>query len=90
MSSIPPLIRRSYRTQVIVECLYEVGVEDDGNPKGLADADLEKSLATLERMAAQCRADVQVLRLRKGVLPGTRVAELLVRRQDHIRLLGVC
>ena len=63
------------------EAIYEIGVEDNGNPKGLSDADLKKSLATLDRMAAACNADAQVLRTRAGCDPGSKVAELLVRRK---------
>ena len=43
------------------QCLYELGVEDDGVAKGLPDEDFDESLATVQRMADRLNLDVRVL-----------------------------
>ena len=63
------------------ECLYEIGVQDDGTIEGLEEDQLQQSLRTLQRMAVEAGAHTQLLRRR----PGCRdkqltAAELLVRR----------
>jgi len=60
------------------EAIYEIGVEDDGNPTGLTDEEMTKSMQTLEVMAKQLSADISVLRTRDA--PCGKVAEVLVRR----------
>jgi len=60
------------------EAIYEIGVEDDGNPTGLTTDEMTKSLQTLEVMAKQLSADISVLRTRDA--PCGKVAEVLVRR----------
>jgi GTPase len=40
------------------EAIYEIGVEDDGNPTGLSEPELKASLETLEQMAKQLNADI--------------------------------
>jgi GTPase len=59
------------------EALYELGIEDNGLPVGISDADMDASIATLERMAAAIGCEVTLLRRRAGDV-GV-VAELLVR-----------
>jgi len=60
------------------EAIYEIGVEDDGNPTGLTEEEMTKSMQTLEIMAKQLSADISVLRTRDAAQG--KVAEVLVRR----------
>jgi len=69
------------------EAIYEIGIEDNGYPKGLTDDDLESSIKTLERMAAELHADITVLRERDG--ESGKVAEILVRRFSEEEFLEV-
>lgn len=48
------------------ECFYFVGVEDDGYPRGLTQADLDTSLATLHAMAEEVHAATTLLRKAAG------------------------
>ena len=50
------------------ECLYCVGVEDNGHPKGLEAADLQGSLAVLRAMAAEVGAATEVLQVRQAAV----------------------
>ncbi|MHA1121350.1 MAG: GTP-binding protein [Candidatus Heimdallarchaeota archaeon] len=60
------------------EAIYEIGVEDNGYPKGLSDKELKLSIETLTKMAQELNADITILREREGEI-GT-VAEVLVRK----------
>ena len=60
------------------ESFWDLGLEE-GTQSGLSEEDLSLSLATLERVANDCNADVAVLRKKNGDV-GT-VAECLVRRR---------
>ena len=60
------------------EAFLDVGLGDGSSSgSGLSEEELARSLATLERLAAKCNADLTVLRRR--VLDGGMVAECLVR-----------
>lgn len=65
------------------EALYEIGVEDDGVPRGLCEADMKKSIENLKKMAAKLNAEVSLVCTRKG--KEGEVAEMLVRevRDDN-------
>ncbi len=39
------------------EAIYEIGVEDDGNPSGLSEQELAASIETLEKMAKELSAN---------------------------------
>jgi len=66
------------------ECLYEIGVQDDGTIEGLNDAELNQSLHTLELMAREAGAITQQLRRRPGCADSTlSAAEVLVRRRQE-------
>jgi GTPase len=43
------------------EAIYEIGINDNGFPIGLDDAEFEESLETLKRMASELSADVSVI-----------------------------
>lgn len=60
------------------EAIYEIGVEDNGSPKGLSERDLTSSLETLQRMAKELGVDLKLLRVREG--EKGRVAQVLVRK----------
>eukprot|EP01117_Protostelium_nocturnum_P008569 TRINITY_DN3079_c0_g1_i1.p1 TRINITY_DN3079_c0_g1~~TRINITY_DN3079_c0_g1_i1.p1 ORF type:complete len:693 (+),score=294.36 TRINITY_DN3079_c0_g1_i1:297-2375(+) len=65
-------------TEGMGEAIYEIGVEDDGNPTGLSEVEMAASIKNLEMMAKQLSADISVLRTRDA--PCGKVAEVLVRR----------
>ncbi|KAA8499768.1 GTP-binding protein 1 [Porphyridium purpureum] len=60
------------------ECIYELGVEDNGRKRGLPELDLQASLDTLRTMAAQLSSEVMVLSDMRG--HEGRVATVMVRR----------
>ena len=62
------------------EAIYDLGVEDNGNPKGLSHIDLKSSLKTLKRMAQEVNATTQQLRVRPGNDPDSFVSEILIRK----------
>ncbi|KPA82305.1 hypothetical protein ABB37_03404 [Leptomonas pyrrhocoris] len=43
------------------QCLYELGVSDDGTPRGLTRRDFDESVQTIERMAAQLQLEATLL-----------------------------
>lgn len=59
------------------EALYELGVEDNGFPKGLSADELAKSLATLDKMAKNVAAEASVVCKRPG--KEGEIAEVLIR-----------
>ena len=69
------------------EAIYEIGIEDNGYPKGISEEELESSIATLEKMANQLHANITILRKREG--ESGKVAEILVRRlaeEDYLEV----
>lgn len=60
------------------EAIYEIGIEDNGYPKGLSEKELKLSLETLKKMAQELNADITILREREGEIG--KVAEVLVRK----------
>jgi GTPase len=61
------------------ECLYQIGFEDKGTAKGIEDVELESSIRTICRMAAELHCEVFVSYIKKG--RSGKVAQLLVRRK---------
>eukprot|EP01063_Lacrimia_lanifica_P033573 TRINITY_DN6007_c0_g1_i1.p1 TRINITY_DN6007_c0_g1~~TRINITY_DN6007_c0_g1_i1.p1 ORF type:complete len:622 (+),score=238.41 TRINITY_DN6007_c0_g1_i1:63-1928(+) len=64
------------------ECMYEIGVSDDGTTKGLVESEYTESLDTVRKMAARLNCDVSIV-CEKVVAREPQVltcAELLVRR----------
>lgn len=49
------------------EAFYNLGYEDDGNPLGLSDEELEQSLKTLSYMSQQLRAEFVILNIKQGI-----------------------
>ncbi len=75
------------------EAFYELGVSDDGDPVGLPDGELARSLEVLGRVAELAGARIMVVREGRG--RRGRVVEVLVRRvvdsppvQVSVALLG--
>ncbi|KAK1867451.1 hypothetical protein I4F81_009958 [Pyropia yezoensis] len=64
------------------ECIYEIGVADDGRARGLSAEALTASLATLSRMAEELHAECTVIRRARatGGEAGDMVASVLVRQ----------
>eukprot|EP00743_Colponemidia_sp_Colp-15_P004948 GILK01005333.1.p1 GENE.GILK01005333.1~~GILK01005333.1.p1 ORF type:complete len:617 (+),score=118.15 GILK01005333.1:101-1951(+) len=59
------------------EAIYEIGVEDNGFPRGLSEPDLTSSLATLKQMTVNLGAEMVVLQIKPGAMGN--VAQVLVR-----------
>lgn len=60
------------------EAIYEIGIEDNGYPKGLSEKELKLSIETLKKMALELNADITILREREGDIG--KVTEVLVRK----------
>lgn len=61
------------------EALYELGVTDSGEPLGLNDIEMEKSMDTMKELATENNAEASVVYVKKGKLPDHSVVEVLVR-----------
>ena len=61
------------------EALYELGVTDSGEPLGLNDEEMEKSMQTMKALAEENNAEASVVYVKKGQLPDHSVVEVLVR-----------
>lgn len=63
------------------ECVYELGVSDNGVPKGLTADDFAESLGTIERMARRLNFETSIVMEKLvGGAPVRKCAEILVRR----------
>ncbi|NHJ33477.1 MAG: elongation factor 1-alpha [Asgard group archaeon] len=69
------------------EAIYEIGIEDNGYPKGLSERELKLSIETLTKMAHELNADITVLREREGEIG--KVAEVLVRKLAEEEFLEI-
>lgn len=69
------------------EAIYEIGVEDDGNPLGLSSEDLQESLANMKRMADAVGCDMTVQQFLKGEVGLT--AKVLLRRTERLLVTPV-
>eukprot|EP00485_Elphidium_margaritaceum_P017855 CAMPEP_0202728250 /NCGR_PEP_ID=MMETSP1385-20130828/185531_1 /ASSEMBLY_ACC=CAM_ASM_000861 /TAXON_ID=933848 /ORGANISM="Elphidium margaritaceum" /LENGTH=237 /DNA_ID=CAMNT_0049394497 /DNA_START=68 /DNA_END=777 /DNA_ORIENTATION=+ len=63
-------------------CVYQIGVEDSGHPKGLCDDELIASITTIFLMAKQLRATASLTAIRRGT--DGKMATLSIRRVTHI------
>lgn len=66
------------------EAFYEIGVSDDGEPIGLTEEEIEKSLQVLERAAGLIGAKCRLLRVGKGRVG--KIAEVHIRVSREGRL----
>ena len=78
--SCPYMRRAVLETSAEGPCAASAGVEDDGFPRGLTEADLEQSLTTLRAMAAEVHAIAMHLR----TLPGSCGRSCAVLRVHRI------
>ena len=69
------------------EAVYEIGVEDDGNPLGLSSDDLNESLLNLKRMADMVGCCMNVQQFLKGEVGIT--AKVLLKRTERLRVTPV-
>jgi GTPase len=67
--------------------VYQIGVEDDGNPLGITPAEMEASLGTLRHMAEVVGCSMAVSQLFAGKIGLT--AEVLLRRRQRLALSPV-
>jgi GTPase len=63
------------------EAIYQIGVEDDGNPLGLSEPDMEESLTNLSKMAAEVGCSFTIKQLLAGQVGLT--AEVVLRRLER-------
>lgn len=68
------------------ECIYQIGVEDNGNPRGLNDAELAGTLETLNMITKKIDATMTVLSYTQG--KEGLIAEILVTKQMEMDKLG--
>ncbi|HUT81615.1 MAG TPA: GTP-binding protein [Candidatus Bathyarchaeia archaeon] len=69
------------------EAIYELGIEDNGYPRGVTEEELEMTIKTIEKMAHTLNADITVLRKRDG--ESGKVAEVLVRKLAEENFLEI-
>jgi len=69
------------------EAIYEIGIEDNGFPRGISEKELQLSIETLKKMADKIGADITVLRTRDGEVG--KVAEVLIRRLAEEEFLEI-
>jgi GTPase len=66
------------------ECFYQIGVEDNGNPLGLPQEELEVSVDTLKKVVEKLNATATVIKLYKGKMG--LIAEVMVKqKKDSIK-----
>jgi GTPase len=65
------------------QCIYEIGVEENGTATGLSEEDLKISIATLGEIADKLNAKISCFNFSKGKV-GT-VAEVLIKETSCIR-----
>ena len=82
-----------------MQAVYRLGVEDNGNPKGLTHADMHTSLCNLKKMADCNRASLHIAEIQEGSAPELVVVKAAIRRlptelvSDEVRgerLCSVC
>ena len=62
------------------QCIYEIGIEDNGNPLGLSEEELKISIATLTEIAEKLNAKISCFNFFKGK-SGT-IAEVLIKKSS--------
>ena len=75
------------------EALYEIGVTDIGEPLGLNDLELEKSMETMKNLAQENNAEASVVYVKKGKLPDHSIVEVLVRTnplENEVTQVPIC
>jgi len=65
------------------ECIYQIGIEDCGHPRGLPDHELIESISTIFLMAKQLGALISIQSIKKGI--EGKVATLYVKRVIELK-----
>lgn len=66
------------------EAVYQIGVEDDGNPLGLSSEELNESLMNLRKMADANNCSMIIQQYLKGEIGIT--AKVLLKRKERLKL----
>eukprot|EP01125_Pyxidicula_operculata_P008474 TRINITY_DN2841_c0_g1_i1.p3 TRINITY_DN2841_c0_g1~~TRINITY_DN2841_c0_g1_i1.p3 ORF type:complete len:135 (+),score=27.40 TRINITY_DN2841_c0_g1_i1:867-1271(+) len=61
------------------ETIYGLGIEENGNLKGITEEEFNKSLSNLKDIAKAINIDVSIVCERPGKTPGSKTANLLLR-----------
>eukprot|EP01084_Bolivina_argentea_P126846 224492_1 len=69
------------------KCIYQIGVEDNGNPKGLSDVELNETIKTIYRLNKQLNGNIEISAIKRG-LEG-KVATLTVVNQSVLQWYNV-
>lgn len=69
------------------ETFYEIGVDENGYPKGLGEEELEKSMETLKLLAKKLNAETSLICYREG--KEGKIAVNLVREVNNDRCLDI-
>jgi GTPase len=64
------------------ECFYQIGVEDNGNPLGLPQEELEVSVDTVKKVVEKLNATATVIKLYKGKMG--LIAEIMVKQKKDL------
>merc|ERR1719295_1797232 len=48
-------------------CQYQIGLEDDGNPKGLNDVELNETIKTIFRLNEQLNGNIKISSIKRGI-----------------------
>jgi GTPase len=62
------------------EALYELGVSDKGEPYGLNDEELEKSMETMKKLAEANNAEANIVYVKSGKMKDHSIVEVLIRK----------
>lgn len=65
------------------ECFYEIGVEDNGNPRGITKEDLEDSLKVLLLITQKLGAEMIIMNYRDGKCG--LIGEIMITKEEKIK-----
>lgn len=65
------------------ECFYEIGVEDNGNPRGITKEDLEESLKVLYLITQKLGAEMIIMNYRDGKCG--LIGEIMITKEEKIK-----
>jgi len=58
------------------ECIYVIGVEDDGTPRGISEDDMRESLKTLEIIATNLGVELNIFYWGKGKIENSIICQI--------------
>ena len=62
------------------KCIYQIGIEDNGNPKGINDMELIETIKTIFRLNKQLNGDIKISSIKMG--QNGKVATLVVKNKN--------